>query len=285
MRHISNSEKAEILIEALPYIQRYNNKILVIKYGGSAMTDETLKASVMRDIVLLAQIGIKVVLVHGGGPEITETFNRMNIKSGFINGLRKTDKDAVEVVQMVLAGKVSKSLVNIIGNMGGVAISLSGVDARLFEAKRISEELGFVGDITQVNAKPVIDLLKMGYIPVISSVGCDSEGNIYNINADMAASKLAAEIKAYSLISMTDTKGIMKDQKDDSTLIREINSKQVTSLIESGIVSGGMLPKINCCIDAVCNGVNKVFIIDGRVPHAILIEVLSDEGIGTMFKI
>ncbi|MDR0696122.1 MAG: acetylglutamate kinase [Christensenellaceae bacterium] len=282
--HMTISEKAEVLIEALPYIQRYNDKILVIKYGGSAMTDDTLKSSVMRDIVLLAQIGIKVVLVHGGGPEITETFNRMNIKSGFINGLRKTDKDAVEVVQMVLAGKVSKSLVNIIGNMGGVAISLSGVDARLFEAKTISEELGYVGNITKVNAKPVLDLLQMGYIPVISSVGCDSDGNIYNINADMAAAKLASELKAYSLISMTDTKGIMKDQKDESSLIREVTPSQAEELINCGIVSGGMIPKVNCCMEAVRQGVNQVFIIDGRVPHAILIEVLSDEGIGTMFK-
>ncbi|MDR2266481.1 MAG: acetylglutamate kinase [Christensenellaceae bacterium] len=274
-----------MLIEALPYIQRYNDKIVVVKYGGSAMTDDKLKESVMRDIVLLAQIGINVVLVHGGGAEITDTFKRMNIESGFINGLRKTDKEGVDVVLMVLAGKVSKSLVNLIGNMGGEAISLTGVDARLFEAERISEELGYVGSITKVNPKPIIDLLKNGYIPVVSSIGCDNSGNIYNINADDAAAKLASELKAYSLISLTDTKGILLDQADESSLIREITPSHAEELISSGVVSGGMIPKIQCCINAVKSGVSQVFIIDGRVPHAILVEVLSDEGIGTMFKL
>ncbi|MDR3186754.1 MAG: acetylglutamate kinase [Christensenellaceae bacterium] len=281
--YISHGEKAEILTEALPYIQKYNNKIIVIKYGGSAMTDEKLKTSVMRDLVLLAQIGIKVVLVHGGGPEITETFKRMDIRSSFINGLRQTDKEAVEVVQMVLAGKVSKSLVNLIENAGGNAISLSGVDGRMFEATQISEELGYVGEISTVNTKPVLDLLNNGYIPVISSVGCDRQGNIYNINADNAASKLAQALGAYSLISMTDTKGILLNQNDESTLVREILVSETEKLISEGIVSGGMIPKIKCCADAVRNGVKQVFIIDGRVPHAIIIEVLSDEGIGTMF--
>jgi acetylglutamate kinase len=276
-------QKADVLKQALPYIKKYNNRILVVKYGGSAMTDENLKISVMHDIALLQQIGIKVVLVHGGGPEINDTFARMGIKTEFVNGLRKTGKEAVEVVQMVLAGKVSKQLVNIIGNAGGVAISLSGVDAQMIQCAPISSELGFVGDITKMNVKPVLDLLDNGYIPVISSVGCDSEGNTYNINADTVASRLAGELKAYSLISMTDTKGILQDPKDEKTLIPLVKLSEESELLNKPFISGGMIPKINCCFNALKMGVDKVFIIDGRVPHAILIEVLSDEGIGTMF--
>ncbi|MCL2630480.1 MAG: acetylglutamate kinase [Firmicutes bacterium] len=280
---MNNSQKADILIQALPYIKQYSNQILVVKYGGSAMTDENLKKSVMSDITLLQQVGIKVVLVHGGGPEINDTFERMGIKTEFIGGLRKTDREAVEVVQMVLAGKVSKNLVSLIANNGGNAISLSGADARMIECVKISDDLGFVGEITKINVKPVLDLLEKGYIPVISSVGTDKDGNPYNINADTVASRLAGELKAYSLISMTDTKGILKDPKDESTLINLIKLSEEKTLLKEKFVSGGMIPKIKCCFDALKAGVNRVFIIDGRVPHAILIEVLSDEGIGTMF--
>lgn len=280
---ITNSQRADILIQALPYIKEYYNKILVVKYGGNAMINDELKEAVMGDIVLLSLIGIKVVLVHGGGPEITELLGRIGKKSEFVNGLRVTDRETVDVVQMVLAGKVNKNLVNRIQNKGGKAIGLCGIDGHMIVAKQQDEQLGYVGEITKVNVSPILDVLEKGYIPVVATVGCDSEGNTYNINADTAAARIAGELKAESLISMTDIAGILKDRNDDSTLISKIYVSDAPKLMREGIISGGMIPKVNCCIEAIRRGVRKVFIIDGRVPHAILIETLTDEGIGTMF--
>ncbi len=280
---ISNADKAEILVQALPYIQQYNDKIIVIKYGGNAMINEDLKNAVMHDVVLLRQIGVKVVLVHGGGPEINATLKQMQIESKFVGGLRQTDRETVSVVQMVLAGKVNKDLVNLIENSGGKAIGLCGIDGHMIEAKMLNPELGFVGEITKVNVKPITDVLDAGYIPVISTVGCDSDGNVYNINADTVAASLAGELQASCLISMTDIRGILRDKDDDSTLIPVIDVSEAPQLIREGVISGGMIPKIECCVEAIRRGVEKVFILDGRVPHAILIEILSDEGLGTMF--
>lgn len=280
---VTNIEKAEVLIQALPYIQKYKNQIIVVKYGGNAMVNEDLKRTVMKDIVLLSQIGIKVVLVHGGGPEINEMMDKIGKTPTFVNGLRYTDKETAEVVQMVLAGKINKNLVNIIGNVGGKAIGLCGLDGHMIEAEPLDESLGFVGSITKVNIAPLLDILNCGYIPVLSTIGYDTEGNVYNINADTVAARIAGELKAKSLISMTDIIGILKDKNDKSSLIPVINVSEAPQLIKEGIISDGMIPKVNCCIEAIRRGVNKVFIIDGRVPHSILIEVLSDEGIGTMF--
>lgn len=280
---LSNAEIAEILVQAMPYIQEYNGSIIVIKYGGNAMINEELKATVTKDVVFLSKIGVKVVLVHGGGPEINETLKKMNVKSEFVNGLRKTDAETVEVVQMVLAGKVNKNLVNMIENAGGKALGLCGIDGHMIEAKPLNEELGYVGEITSVNTKPVLDALAAGYVPVISTVGCDKDGHVYNINADTVASRLAGELKAVSLISMTDIRGILRDKEDPESLIPAINVSEAPHLIKEGIISGGMIPKIDCCVEAIRRGVQKVFIIDGRVPHSILIEMLSDEGVGTMF--
>lgn len=281
--NISYSDKALVLSEALPYIKKYYDKIVVVKYGGNAMINEELKNCVMSDIVLLRQIGVKVVLVHGGGPEINDTLKKMNIPSKFVGGLRQTDAETVNVVQMVLAGKVNKDLVNLIENSGGKAIGLSGIDGHMIEAEKLSEELGFVGEITAINTRPIIDVLDAGYIPVISTVGCDKENNVYNINADTAASKIAGALGAYSMISMTDIKGLMRDIKDESSLISELSVSDVPELIHDGIISGGMIPKIQCCVEAIRRGVNQVVIIDGRIPHSILIEMLTDAGIGTLF--
>ncbi len=279
----SNADRARILVHALPYIQKYSGKIIVIKYGGNAMINEELKDSVMRDIVLLSLIGVKVVLVHGGGPEITDMLKKIGKESKFVDGLRVTDRETVDIVQMVLAGKINKSLVNLIENKGGRAIGLSGVDGHMIQAKVKDERLGFVGDITHVDVQPIFDVIDKGYIPVVSTVGCDDEGNIYNINADTAAAKIAGELHAESLISMTDISGILKDKNDPSTLIPKITVAEAPGLIENGIISGGMLPKVECCVNAISWGVRQVFIIDGTIPHAILIETLTDEGIGTMF--
>ena len=280
---ISNADRAKILTEALPYIQKYSNKILVIKYGGNAMINEELKAAVMGDIVLLSLIGVKVVLVHGGGPEISEMLNKIGKKSEFVNGLRVTDKETVDIVQMVLAGKVNKNLVNLLHNKGGKAIGLCGIDGHMIKAKKVDERLGFVGEVTDVNVAPVLDVLEKGYIPVVSTIGYDEDGNVYNINADTVAARLAGELKAESLISMTDIVGLLRDKDDPSTLIPKVYVSDVLKLIRDGVISGGMIPKVNCCIEAIRRGVNKVFIIDGRIPHSILIETLTDEGIGTMF--
>lgn len=282
--HISNSERARILVNAMPYIQEYTGKIVVVKYGGNAMINENLKDSVIRDIVLLSLIGVKVVLVHGGGPEITETLAKIGKKSEFIDGLRVTDKETAEVVQMVLAGKINKSLVNLIQLKGGKSMGLSGLDGHMIEAEQRDERLGYVGNITKVNVEPILDVLERGYIPVVSTIGCDCDGNVYNINADTAAAKIAGELKAESLITLTDIAGILTDKDDPDTLISEITLSYADKLKKDGIINGGMIPKVECCTNAIKWGVRKVFIIDGRVPHSILIETLTDEGIGTMFK-
>ena len=280
---ISNATRASVLVHALPYIQEYTGKIVVIKYGGNAMVNEKLKDSVMRDIILLSLVGVKVVLIHGGGPEITAMLDKVGKKSEFSNGLRVTDSETVDIVQMVLAGKVNKSLVNLIELKGGRAIGLSGIDGHMIKAKMKDEKLGFVGSVTEVNVQPVTDVLEKGYIPVISTIGCDDEGNVYNINADTAAARIAGALGAESLISMTDICGILEDKDDESTLISEIRISDAPELIEKGIISGGMIPKAECCINAIKWGVRRVFIIDGRIPHSILIEMLTNEGIGTMF--
>ncbi len=280
---ISNAGRAEVLVHALPYIQNYTGKIVVIKYGGNAMINEELKDFVMRDIVLLSLVGVKVVLVHGGGPEITEMLGKIGKKSEFVGGLRVTDKETVDIVQMVLAGKVNKSLVNLIESKGGSAIGLSGIDGRMIEAKVKREELGFVGEITNVSAKPILDIIEKGYIPIISTVACDTDGNVYNINADTAAARIAGELGASALIAMTDICGILSDKDDPTTLISKLTVEEAETLMTDGTLAGGMIPKVECCINAIKWGVEKVFIIDGTVPHSILIEMLTDEGIGTMF--
>ncbi len=279
---MTNAQRAEVLIHALPYIQKYYNKIIVVKYGGNAMINEDLKEAVMGDIVLLSLIGIKVVLVHGGGPEISDMLKKIGKESRFVDGLRVTDEESMDIVQMVLAGKINKNLVNLLQNKGGRAIGLCGVDDHMIEAVQLKKELGFVGEITNVNTQPILDVLEKGYIPVISTVGCDNEGHTYNINADTAAARIAGMLKAESLISMTDIVGILRDKDDPSTLISKINVSDAPELIHEGVISGGMIPKVECCIEAIRRGVKKVFIIDGRVPHSILIETLTDEGIGTM---
>lgn len=281
---ISNADRAHILVNALPYIQKYTGKILVVKYGGNAMTSEKLKDSVVRDIVLLQLIGVKVVLVHGGGPEITGMLEKVGKKTEFVNGLRVTDKETVEIAQMVLAGKINKELVNLIECEGGSSIGLSGLDGHMIKAAVKDERLGYVGKITGVDPKPILDVLEKGYIPVIATLGCDESGNVYNINADTAAAKIAAALSAESLISLTDIAGILRDKDDPSTLISHIHVDDTQKLIDDGIIVGGMLPKVECCKNAVLEGVKRVFIIDGRVPHSILIETLTDEGIGTMFE-
>lgn len=281
---LTNLQRAEVITQALPYIQKYHNKIIVIKYGGNAMISENLKMQVMEDIVLLSLIGVKPVLVHGGGPEISEMLKRVGKESVFVDGLRVTDKETAEIVQMVLAGKINKHLVNILGEFGGSAIGISGIDAHLIEAEVKDERLGFVGEVTKVNVQPILDLLEKDYIPVVSTVGCDNEGNAYNINADTAASFIAGALKAERLITMTDIPGILRDVNDPDSIIKRVNTQEARQLFADGVISGGMIPKVQCCIDAVEMGVNKVTILDGRVPHAVLLELLTDEGAGTMVK-
>ena len=282
--NITSDVKASVLIQALPYIQKYYGKIIVVKYGGNAMINDELKEAVMGDVVLLSLIGIKVVLVHGGGPEINDMLKKINKKSEFIDGLRVTDKETMDIVQMVLTGKVNKSLVQMINEKGGKALGLCGADGEMIITKKLDDVHGFVGEITEINTKIINDALNNGYIPVISTVGCDREGNTYNVNADTAASRIAGALRAESLISMTDIIGLLRDVNDPTSLIAEVNVSEVKELINDGIISGGMIPKVDCCVDAIRRGVNKSFIIDGRVPHSILIEVLTDQGIGTMFK-
>ena len=280
--NVTNAQRAEILTQALPYIQNYNGKILVVKYGGNAMINEELKQNVMEDIVLMHLIGVKVVLVHGGGPEITDMLNRVGKETKFVDGLRVTDKETAEIALMVLAGKINKGLVNLLESKGGKAMGISGLDGRMIEAEMKDERLGYVGRITNVNVQPIIDLLEKGYIPVVSTVGCDKDGNVYNINADTAASYIAGAMEAESLIAMTDIAGILRDKDDPSSLIPEIDLEDAKKLFDDGIISGGMIPKVECCIEAIKRGVKKVFIMDGRIPHSILIETLTDEGAGTM---
>ena len=280
--NITNAQRAKVLVHALPYIQKYRDKIIVVKYGGNAMINEELKDSVMRDIVLLSLMDIKVVLVHCGGPEITDMLARVGKKTEFVNGLRVTDKETVDIVQMVLAGKINKNLVNLLSVQGGKAIGLSGIDGQMIVAQAKDEALGYVGEITEVNTQVVADVLDKGYIPVISTVACDKEGNTYNVNADTAAAKIAGALGAECLISMTDISGILRDKDDPDTLISTINVSDTPELVAEGIISGGMIPKVECCTEAIRRGVKKVFIIDGRVPHSLLIETLTDEGMGTM---
>lgn len=280
---IKNAQRAEILTQALPYIKEYRNKIIVVKYGGNAMISEELKEAVIGDLVLLSLIGIKVVLVHGGGPEINDMLNKTGKKSEFVDGLRVTDKETAEIVQMVLAGKINKNLVNQIQNQGGKAVGLCGVDAHMIKAEKLDDVHGFVGNITNVNTDLIIDLIEKDYIPVISTIGYDDDNNTYNINADTVAAYIAGALKAESLINMSDIPGLLRDKDDPSTLIKRLFVSDAPQLMHEGVISGGMIPKVKCCTEAIRKGVKKVFIIDGRVPHSILIETLTDEGIGTMF--
>ena len=280
--NISNAQRAEVLTQALPHIQKYYDKIVVVKYGGNAMVSEELKNQVMEDIILLHLIGVKVVLVHGGGPEITEALGKYGKESVFVDGLRVTDKESANIVQMVLAGKVNKALVNLIQSKGGNAVGLSGIDGGMIQAKMLDEKYGYVGEITDVNVSPILDMLSHGYIPVVSTVGCDREGNVYNINADTAAARIAGALHAERLITLTDIVGLLRDVSDPNSLISNIHIAEAEAMIESGAISGGMIPKIKCCIDAIYHGVEKVIILDGRVPHAILLEMLTNEGAGTM---
>lgn len=286
MDEISNKVRSQVLIDALPYIQKYNKKTVVIKYGGNAMTNEDLKNAVMSDIVLLSLVGVRVVLVHGGGPEINEMLKRLNIESKFIGGLRYTDKETVQVVQMVLAGKLNKELVALLAQHKGTALGMCGIDGKMLIAEKmqVENDLGFVGEIKSVNTKPITDALEKGYIPVIATVAGSEDGQTYNINADTAASRIASELKAENLILMTDIAGLLRDKDDPSTLIKSVNVSEVPFMKRQGIISGGMIPKIDCCVEAVRRGVKRTSIIDGRVPHSILIELLSNEGIGTQFK-
>ncbi len=278
----TNIERAEVLTAALPYIKKYSGKIVVVKYGGNAMINEQLKQQVMEDITLLWLIGVKVVLVHGGGPEISDIMKRLGKKAEFVNGLRVTDKETVEIVQMVLAGKVNKTLVNLLNMKGGRAVGVSGIDGGIIEATMKEEALGYVGEITKIRTKPILDLLENGYIPVVSTVAGDKQGNTYNINGDTAAARIAGALNAERLIMMTDIAGILMDKDDPSTLIPHITVEEAKGLYDSSVISGGMIPKVDCCIEALEHGVQNVIIMDGRIPHSILMELLTDEGAGTM---
>lgn len=279
----SNAVRAEILTQAVPYIKEYTGKYVVAKYGGNAMTDPQLKKSVMQDILLLQLVGVKIILVHGGGPEISAMLKKLSIESHFENGLRVTDDDTMEVVQMVLAGKVNKSLAADLSALGGRAVGLCGIDGGLIKVHQKDEKLGHVGEIDEINTKILDDLLDGGFIPVISSIGIDDDGNPYNINADTAAAKIAAALHAESMVVMSNINGVLRDKDDENSLISQISLADAEDLKKSGIIAGGMIPKVDCCTNAVKEGVKKVFIINGEIPHAILIELLTDEGLGTMF--
>ena len=280
--------RAQVLIEALPHIQKYYGKTVVVKYGGNAMINETLKDAVIHDIVLLSLVGVHVVVVHGGGPEISAMLKKIGKKSEFVKGLRYTDRETMDIVQMILCGKVNKDLVSLLGNAGGVGIGLSGMDGGLFQAVRKKDpdgtDYGYVGEIVKVNPEPVMDMLEHGYIPVVSTValGIDDDTN-YNINADLAAAKLAVALQAEKLILLTDVRGLLRDRNDENTLIPEIKVSAVPKLIKDGVIAGGMIPKVDCCVEAVREGVRQANIQDGRVEHSILIELFSDAGVGTMF--
>ena len=278
--------KAEILSQALPYIQKYNNKIVVIKYGGNAMINEELKMNVITDVVLLSEIGVKVILVHGGGPEISGTLKKIGKESKFINGLRYTDEETIDVVQMVLAGKTNKDLVKLIMQKGGNAAGISGIDNMLIEAEKYesADDLGFVGSVKAIHPNIIMDMLDKGYIPVVASVGMDEEGHTYNVNADTAAAEIASAVGAENMILVSDIPGLLEDKDDESTLLPLVHVYEVNSLVKKGIISGGMIPKVDCCVNAIRQNVKKAVIIDGRIPHSILIEMLSNEGIGTMFR-
>ena len=282
--NISEKERADILVQALPYIKHFSGKTVVVKYGGSSMIDEELKNAVMTDIILLSLVGIHVVLIHGGGPEINDMLKKIGKEPKFVNGLRYTDGETMEIVQMVLAGKVNKSLTQLIESQGGRALGLCGIDGGMLMAKKLSDgDYGLVGELDKVDIRPITDALEKGYIPVISPIASGEHGEVYNVNADTAAARIAAELSAEKLILMTDIKGLLRDKNDESTLIEEVDINDVVMLKRKGIISGGMIPKIDCCVEAVRRGVQKAFIIDGRIQHSILIEMLSDKGIGTMF--
>lgn len=285
MMDISNEMRSQILIDALPYIQKYHNKIVVVKYGGNAMTNAELKEAVMSDIVLLTEVGIKVVLVHGGGPEINAMLKRVGIESKFIGGLRYTDKETIDIVKMVLCGKLNKELVSALQLHGAKALGLCGIDGQMIMAEKLDSDvdLGYVGQIQKITTKPILDALNNGYVPIISTVATSADGQSYNINADTAAARIASCLRAENLILMTDITGLLKDKDDPSTLIPTVNVSDVPYLKKTGIISGGMIPKIECCVEAVRRGVKKTSIIDGRIPHSILIELLSNEGAGTQF--
>ena len=283
IRSVTNAQKVQILMNALPYIKKYSGKIVVVKYGGNAMVNESLKRAVMGDIVLLNLIGIKVVLVHGGGPHIKEVLDRVGIESKFIDGLRVTDAETMKIVQMVLAGQVNKDLVSLIGSMGGNAIGLCGLDDRMIRVRKQSDDLGFVGKITSLDVEIIQDNLDKGYIPVIATIGTDKNGQAYNINADTAAAEIAGALNAECMVSMTNIDGVLRDKDDPSSLITDLTLAQADQLKKEGVIAGGMIPKVQCCIDAIQAGVKKVFIVNGMVPHAILIELLTEEGLGTMF--
>ena len=278
----TNAERAEVLTAALPYIKKYSGKVVLIKYGGNAMQTEQLKQQVMEDIALLWLIGVKVVLVHGGGPEISQAMKAMGKESVFVNGLRVTDAESIDIVKMVLAGKVNKDLVNLIQMKGGHAVGLSGVDGGILEATVKDEALGFVGEITKVRTQPITDLLEKNYIPIISTIASDRQGNVYNVNADTATAHIAGALEAERMIMMTDIAGILRDKDDPTTLIPHVTVTEAKELYDEGVISGGMIPKVDCCIEAIGHGVKHVVIMDGRIPHSILMELLTDEGAGTM---
>lgn len=280
---VSNSERANILVQALPYIKKYAGATVVVKYGGNAMLDDELKSAVMSDIVLMQLVGINVVLVHGGGPEINAMLAKIGKESRFVGGLRYTDRETIDIVQQVLAGKVNKDLVQLLEDAGGKAIGLCGLDGSLLKADKLEADLGFVGEIREVNADILRSAAKDGYIPIVSTVAAGYHGEVYNINADVAAARIAAELGAMKLILMTDVRGLLRDKEDESTIIPVVNVSDVRRLKKEGVISGGMIPKIDCCVDAVRRGVGRAHIIDGRIAHSILVELFTDEGIGTMF--
>lgn len=283
-KHISDEMKARVLTAALPYIQKYYGKTVVVKYGGNAMINPELKKAVMSDIILLSLVGIKIVLVHGGGPEISGMLNKLGIESKFVNGLRYTDTETAEIVQMVLSGKTNKDLVSLIEVCGGKAVGLCGIDGAMIKAEKLNDgfDYGYVGEITEIDPKPIMKVLEENYIPVIATVGIDSEGQVYNINADTAAAEIASALKAENIITLTDIPGLLRDVSDVNSLIPEIQVDEIEELISGGVISGGMIPKVKSLEKAVREGVNKAVMIDGRIPHSILIEMFSDEGIGTL---
>ena len=282
---MDTSKRAKVLIQAMPYIKKYTGETIVVKYGGNAMINEDLKSAVMSDLVLMQLVGINVVLVHGGGPEINAMLDAVGKESRFENGMRVTDKETIDIVQMVLAGKVNKSLVQLLESHGGKALGFCGLDGRLLMAEKLvsSVDLGYVGEIKEVNPAPLNNAMQNGYIPIVATVAGGYDGNVYNINADLAAAQIAAKLGAKKLILMTDIRGLLRDVNDDNSLISVVNVSEVPMLKRDGIIKGGMIPKIDCCVEAGRNGVNRAHIIDGRLEHSILLELFSDEGIGTMF--
>ena len=280
------SDRAQVLAEALPYIQKYSGKTVVVKYGGNAMISEQLRQAVISDIVLLSLVGIHVVVVHGGGPEISQMLQRLGQTSRFVDGLRYTDEQTMDVAQQVLCGKVNKDLVGLINRKGGRAVGLCGLDDGLLQATQLSPAYGLVGRVDEVNPQPVLDCLELGYLQVVATVAQGTDGNgVYNVNADTAAAKLAIALKASRLLLLTDVRGLLTDPEDEGTLIPTVRASEIPGLIKDGVIQGGMIPKIDCAVEAVRSGVNSAVILDGRIPHSILIELLSDKGLGTMLTL